>query len=71
MLLIEDSDNYEIYSDAERDQFLFRLFKHLCIGGQVCQFEDNVQPYIDVTRSIYKDLIRFITVLIRIIIIIF
>lgn len=58
MLLLEESDNYDIYSDLERNQFLFRLFKHLCIGGQVCQFEDNVQPYVDVTKSIYKDLIR-------------
>lgn len=58
VLLIEESDNYEIYSDSERDQFLFRLFKHVCIGGQVCQYEDNLQPYVDVARSIYKDLVR-------------
>lgn len=60
LLLIEESDNYEIYSDSERNQFLFRLFKHICIGGQVCQYEDNLQPYVDVTRSIYKDLIRLL-----------
>jgi hypothetical protein len=58
LLMLEESDNYDIYSDQERNEFLFRLFKHLCIGGSVCQFEDEVQPYIDVTRSIYKDLIR-------------
>lgn len=57
LLLIEESDNYEIYSQIERNQFLFRLFKHLCLGGQVCQFEETLQPYIDVTKSIYKDLI--------------
>jgi cilia- and flagella-associated protein 300 len=57
LLLIEESDNYEIYSQNERNQFLFKLFKHLCLGGQVCQFEETVQPYIDVTKSIYKELI--------------
>ncbi|XP_050389358.1 cilia- and flagella-associated protein 300 [Patella vulgata] len=57
MLLSEDSDNYDIYSDADRDEFLFRLFKHMCLGGQVCQFEDNIQPYLDITKQIYKDLI--------------
>ncbi|CAF0704526.1 unnamed protein product [Brachionus calyciflorus] len=57
LLLLEESDNYEIFSDKERNEFLFKLFKHFCLGGQVCQFEDNVQPYIEVARSVYKDLI--------------
>ena len=58
MLLLEDSDHYDIYSDTERDEFLFRLFKHVCLGGAVCQFEDVVQPYLDTTKALYKDLIR-------------
>ncbi|KAJ8309761.1 hypothetical protein KUTeg_011626 [Tegillarca granosa] len=57
MLLIDDSDNYCIYSDSERDEFLFRLFKHLCLGGQYCQFEDMLDPYTDMTKQLYKDLI--------------
>ncbi|XP_006820052.1 cilia- and flagella-associated protein 300-like [Saccoglossus kowalevskii] len=57
MLLMEDSDNYEAYSDEEREEFLFHLFKHICLGGPVCQFEDNAQPYLDTTKSLYKDLI--------------
>ncbi|XP_070538186.1 cilia- and flagella-associated protein 300-like [Ptychodera flava] len=57
MLLLEDSDNYEEYSDDEREQFLFRLFQHLCIGGPVCQFEDSIKPYLNTTKSLYKDLI--------------
>jgi hypothetical protein len=58
MLLIEDSDNYDMYTDKERNEFLFRLFKHLCLGAYCCQFEDEIKPYIDVARSIYKDLVR-------------
>ena len=58
MLLVGDSDNYNIYSESERAEFLFLLFKHLCLGGQVCQYEDNVQPYLDFTKLLYKDLIR-------------
>lgn len=57
VLLLEESDNYEIYSDKERNEFIFRLFKHLAIGGEVCQYEDKIEAYIDVTKSIYKDLI--------------
>ncbi|XP_033119538.1 cilia- and flagella-associated protein 300-like [Anneissia japonica] len=57
MLLLEDSDNYEVYSDKERDEFLFRLLKHISLGGPVCQYEDNVTPYLDTTKTLYKDLI--------------
>jgi hypothetical protein len=57
MLLIADSDNYDLYSEAERSEFLFRLFRHLCLGGAVCQYEDTVQPYLDATKVIYKDLV--------------
>ena len=58
MLLVPDSDNYDMFTEDHRGEFLFRLFRHLCLGGAVCQFEDTVQPYLDATKSIYKDLIR-------------
>ncbi|CAG5131422.1 unnamed protein product, partial [Candidula unifasciata] len=57
MLLNEDSDVYCEFSEGERSEFVFLLFSHLCLGGQLCQYEDNVQPYLDVTKAIYKDLI--------------
>lgn len=57
MLLLEDSDNYECYSEDERSELLFRLFSHICIGGPVCQYEDEIQPYLDVVKSLYKDCI--------------
>ena len=58
MLLLEDSDNYDLYNDSERAEFLFCLFKHICLGGAVCQYEDNVQVYLDTTKLLYKDLVR-------------
>ncbi|XP_036379266.1 cilia- and flagella-associated protein 300 [Megalops cyprinoides] len=57
MLLIEDSENYEIISLEDREEFLFRLLKHICLGGELCQYEDTVGPYIDTTRLIYKDMV--------------
>lgn len=59
MLLIDDSDNYCLYSDSERDEFLFRIFFHICLGGRFNQYEDEIQPYLDVTKQVYKDLIRY------------
>jgi len=57
MILMEDSDNFECYNDGERAEFLFRVFSHLVLGGSVCQYEDFIKPYIDVTKALYKDLI--------------
>ncbi|GFS01509.1 hypothetical protein ElyMa_006424500 [Elysia marginata] len=57
MLLNEDSDVYCEFTETEREEFLFRVFSHLCLGGRLCQYEDNVNPYLDVTKAVYKDLI--------------
>ncbi|OWF56688.1 uncharacterized protein C11orf70 homolog [Mizuhopecten yessoensis] len=57
LLLIDDSDNYCIYSDGEREEFLFCLFTHFCLGGKICQYEDNIDPYLEVTKQVYKELI--------------
>ncbi|CAI9591623.1 unnamed protein product [Staurois parvus] len=57
VLLVEDSDKFGIFSPSDREQFIFLLFKHLCLGGAVCQFEDVVNPYLDTTKSMYKELL--------------
>ncbi len=36
-LLIEDSQYYGLYSDDERNQFLFRIFKNLCVRQSINQ----------------------------------
>uniref|UniRef100_A0A3P8T694 Cilia- and flagella-associated protein 300 n=1 Tax=Amphiprion percula TaxID=161767 RepID=A0A3P8T694_AMPPE len=41
----------------QRAEFLFRVFKHLCVGGELCQYEDTIDPYINTTKQMYKDLI--------------
>ncbi|XP_018427469.1 PREDICTED: uncharacterized protein C11orf70 homolog, partial [Nanorana parkeri] len=60
VLLVEDSDKFDIFSPSDREQFIFLLFKHLCLGGAVCQFEDVIDPYLDTTKSMYKELLRVI-----------
>ncbi|NXY82599.1 CF300 protein, partial [Alcedo cyanopectus] len=57
VLLLEDSDHYDSFSQLDRKEFLFCLFKHLCIGGTLCQFEDVVDPYLETTKALYKDLV--------------
>uniref|UniRef100_UPI00358E92BE cilia- and flagella-associated protein 300-like isoform X2 n=1 Tax=Myxine glutinosa TaxID=7769 RepID=UPI00358E92BE len=57
MLLMPDSELAETYSEREKKEFLYVLFRHLCLGGVVCQFEDVIDPYFDITKDIYKELI--------------
>ena len=39
LLLNESSENAELFSEDDQQELLFRLFKHLCLGGACCQFE--------------------------------
>ncbi|CAN9504056.1 unnamed protein product [Ophioblennius macclurei] len=57
MLQDEDSEHYGVLGREGREEFLFRLFKHLCLGGEFCQYEDTIDAYISATKKIYKDLI--------------
>ena len=58
MILNEDSEQYLVYDDQEREEFLFRIFKHLVIGGGMCQPEENISPYLDCTKKLYKSLLN-------------
>ncbi|XP_029299279.1 cilia- and flagella-associated protein 300 [Cottoperca gobio] len=57
MLQEEDSEHYCVFGREERGELLFRLFKHLCVGGELCQYEETIDPYISTTKQLYKDLV--------------
>lgn len=56
-LAFEESEFYEIFDDKIRKEFIFRIFKHLVLGGAVWQFEDNIKDYLEQTQKFYKDLV--------------
>jgi len=56
-LLDEDSENYTLFTDEERDELLLRLFQHCVLGGGMCQYEDEIQPYFKATKVLYKKLL--------------
>ncbi|KAG5284431.1 hypothetical protein AALO_G00026660 [Alosa alosa] len=57
VLTVEDSDKYDLIRPADREEFIFKLFKHICLGGELCQYEDSINPYLDTVKVIYKDLV--------------
>ncbi|XP_014288773.2 cilia- and flagella-associated protein 300 [Halyomorpha halys] len=56
MLLVEEHDLYNLYSKSERNEFIFNIFKHIYLGGEWCQRDFNIEPYLQTTKDIYKDL---------------
>ena len=52
-----DSENAELYSPSERSELLFRLLQHLVLGGPMNQYEDNVGPYLEAAKLLYKQLL--------------
>lgn len=59
-LIMEDSEYYLIFNENDRKEFLFHLFKNISLGGPICQYEDNVNEYLNATKLVYKDLIQVI-----------
>ncbi|EKX45155.1 hypothetical protein GUITHDRAFT_163320 [Guillardia theta CCMP2712] len=58
LLVQEESDHYEEFSEEERKELIFHIFKALVVGGGTCQFEDSIDAYMDVTKDMYKDLVK-------------
>lgn len=57
VMLMEESELYDTFSEKERKEFLFRIFSHLIFGGASNQYEDHVEDYFKVTKEVYKDLL--------------
>lgn len=59
-LLMPEFEFYDIFSDVERKEFIFHVFKSLCLGGKLCQYEDSIKEYNESTKLVYKDLISVV-----------
>jgi len=57
MLLTDESEHWDLYSEEEKGEFLHLIFKHLVLGGPVCQYDDMIERYLEVTKALYKELI--------------
>jgi len=57
MLLVPESEFSDVFSDEDKDEFLVRIFGHLVVGGSLCQYEDILNPYLTVSKLLYKDLV--------------
>lgn len=53
-----ESEYVDLFTEDEKDEFIFHIFKWLVIGGSLCQVDEKWNNYLDLTKNIYKDLLR-------------
>merc|ERR1712159_483721 len=51
-----DTEEWDAIPEHMRQELLFGLFRHLVLGGSMCQWEDNIETYMESTKLLYKDL---------------
>lgn len=56
------SEHYDLFTEKDRKEFIFHVFKLLCIGGQICQCEDSIAAYLEITKRLYKRFLRYNTI---------
>ena len=57
MLLNEDSELAHVFSDTDKKQLIYQLFKLLVIGGPLHQSDTRIDRYLDMTKKLYKELL--------------
>lgn len=57
MLINEDSENAFVYSETEKKELIYVLFRLLAIGGGMCQPDVNIERYLELTKGLYRDLL--------------
>lgn len=55
-----DSEHADLFSAEERRELIFRILRLVAIGGAMTQWEDELGPYLDAAKVIYKDLVTVV-----------
>merc|ERR1711988_202084 len=53
-----DTEEWDALPDHMPKEFLFGIFRHLVLGGAMCQWEDKIDQYLQSTKLMYKDFVR-------------
>eukprot|EP00611_Tribonema_gayanum_P005481 TRINITY_DN14717_c0_g1_i1.p1 TRINITY_DN14717_c0_g1~~TRINITY_DN14717_c0_g1_i1.p1 ORF type:complete len:271 (-),score=51.74 TRINITY_DN14717_c0_g1_i1:39-821(-) len=56
-LVNPDSDDAHAFDKNKKAELLYHVFKALVLGGAMCQPEDRLEPYLDATKRLYKDVV--------------
>ena len=53
----DESENYDLFTDDERNEFIWHVMWRLVSGGGMCQYEDDFTIYRDACKDFYKEMI--------------
>lgn len=56
MMVNDDSEYVEVFSDEEKDEFLYHILRRCVIGGPLCQPSDSIKDYLEPIKEFYKGL---------------
>ena len=57
MLANDDSENASLYTEKEKNEFIFVLFRLLVLGGSMAQPDTKIERYSELTKLMYKELL--------------
>lgn len=60
MMVESDNDENNIFTNVERQEFIYHIFRSVVVGGSLAQADENIFSYISATKSIYKGLLAVI-----------
>lgn len=60
VLIMKESEKYDVFGDKDRVEFLFKVFTHITLGGPINQYEDEVKPYLSTSKLLYKTLLTVV-----------
>jgi hypothetical protein len=52
--VVQESDNAELFSEVDQKQLLYRLLSHVVLGGPMCQYEEELTPYVETVKRLYR-----------------
>lgn len=54
MMVNDDSEYAEVFSDEEKDEFLYHILRRCVIGGPLCQPCDSIKDYLEPIKEFYR-----------------
>ena len=55
VLINTDSDNFSLFSEDDKQQYIYQLFAMLVLGGAMCQSDVKTERYLNMTKGLYED----------------
>lgn len=57
MFLNEYSENAHCFDEEESKELILKILKMVCVGGALCQPEENIEKYLTILKLLYKEMV--------------